>query len=104
MPYVTRQRYLPDFIDTPSKRIVEAKGRSPASDRTKMKTVRKQYPDYAITIIFQKPDAPLNKDSKTTNAMWCEQHGIQWQRLRAEPIPGIASIPRSPRKATAGAR
>lgn len=78
LPYVTRQHYLPDFIDTEGKRIVEGKGRFPAADRTKMKAIREQYPDYEITIVFQNPDAPINKGSKTTNAMWCEKHGIKW--------------------------
>lgn len=80
LPYVMKHSYLPDWIDTAKKRIVEAKGRFPASDRTKMKAVREQYPDYEIIIVFQKPDAPINKGSKTTNAMWCDRHGIKWRK------------------------
>lgn len=80
LPYVMKHTYLPDWIDTHSKRIVEAKGRFPSSDRTKMKAVREQYPDYEITIIFSNPDAPINKGSKTTNAMWCERNGIGWNK------------------------
>lgn len=80
LPYVLKHTYLPDWIDTDKKRIVEGKGRFTAADRAKMKAVREQYPDYEITMIFAKPDAPINKGSVTTNAMWCEKNGIMWQK------------------------
>ena len=78
LPYTLAHRYLPDFIDTEAKRIVEVKGRFPASDRAKMKAVRLQHPDYTIEIRFQNPNTKIAKNSKTSYAAWCEKNGIEW--------------------------
>ena len=80
LPYTLAHRYLPDFIDPVSKRIVEVKGRFPASDRAKMKAIRQQHPDYSIEIRFQEPNTKIAKNSKTTYAMWCEKNGIAWSK------------------------
>lgn len=80
LPYTVQAQYLPDWIDVEGKRIIEGKGRFPASDRKKMKAVKEQYPDYEITIVFQNAEAPINKGSKTTNAEWCDKHGIKWKQ------------------------
>lgn len=76
LPYVLECVYIPDFIDTQNKRIVEAKGRFPASDRRKMLAVKKAHPDFEYEIWFTNPDAPINKGSKTTNRSWAEKHGF----------------------------
>lgn len=81
LPYTLNHQYLPDWIDTDAKRIIEGKGRFTSADRAKMKAVRQQYPDYEITMIFAKPEAPINKGSKTTNADWCDKHGIIWRKM-----------------------
>jgi hypothetical protein len=79
-PFQVTKHYLPDFVNEIDKQIVEAKGRFTAEDRQKHKAFRQQYPEWTVTITFQNPDAPITKGSKTTNAMWCEKHGILWSR------------------------
>lgn len=80
LPYTLPHKYLPDFINEATKEIVEAKGRFPASDRTKMLAVAAQYPGYRLTIVFQNPDATINKNSSTTYGEWCTKHGISWRK------------------------
>jgi hypothetical protein len=74
--YTIEAIYVPDFIDHDAMRIVEAKGRFPASDRRKMIAVKKANPAYSYEIWFSNPDAPINKGSPTTNAAWAEKHGF----------------------------
>lgn len=76
LPYVIEHIYVPDFIDRAAKRIVEAKGRFPASDRKKMLAVKAAHPDWTYEIWFTNPDAPINKGSKATNRAWAEKHGF----------------------------
>ncbi|MDY8109123.1 endodeoxyribonuclease [Fulvimarina sp. 2208YS6-2-32] len=78
-PYTLAHTYLPDFIDVPGKRIVEAKGRFTGSDRAKMRAIRAAYPDWEIVIVFQNPAAKINKNSKTSYSDWCQRHGISWR-------------------------
>jgi hypothetical protein len=80
LPYIQSHKYLPDFLNETTMELVEAKGRFPASDRSKMLAVAKQYPAYKITIVFQKPDTPINKGSSTTYSSWCDKHGIAWRK------------------------
>lgn len=76
MPYVIAHFYVPDFVDHEAQRIIECKGRFPASDRAKMLAVKAAHPSYSYEIWFQNPDAPINKGSKTTNRAWAEKHGF----------------------------
>jgi hypothetical protein len=80
LPYTTAHYYLPDFIDTEARRIVEVKGQFPASDRAKMRAIRQQHPDYSIEIRFQNPQTKIAKNSRTTYASWCEKNGIAWSK------------------------
>lgn len=80
LPYTLAHHYLPDFIAPFGKRIVEAKGRFPASDRAKMKAIRQQYPDYEIEIRFQSPQTKIAKNSNTSYADWCDKNGIAWSK------------------------
>lgn len=80
-PFQVTRHYLPDWVNEIDKEIVEAKGRFTAEDRQKHKAFREQYPDWTVTIVFQKADAPITKGSKTTNAAWCERNGIQWRQV-----------------------
>ncbi|WP_426214321.1 endodeoxyribonuclease [Methylobacterium sp. NFXW15] len=80
LPYTLAHRYLPDFIDPVAKRIIEVKGRFPASDRAKMRAIRKQHPDYRIEIRFQNPQTKIAKNSKTSYADWCQKNGIAWSK------------------------
>lgn len=80
LPYITHHHYLPDFIDPTARRIVEVKGRFPASDRAKMRAVREQNPNWEIEIRFQNPNAKIAKNSKTSYGDWCTKHGIAWSQ------------------------
>lgn len=80
LPYTTKHKYKADFIDAAAKKIVEAKGRFPQSDRAKMLAVKKQNPDWHITIVFQNPDAKLDKRSNTSYSEWCDKQGIAWRK------------------------
>ncbi|CDZ31163.1 Hypothetical protein, partial CDS, partial [Neorhizobium galegae bv. officinalis] len=79
-PFQITRHYLPDFVDEAVKEIIEVKGRFTAEDRQKHKAFRKQYPDWTVTLAFQKPDTPINKGSKTTYADWCDANGIKWKQ------------------------
>lgn len=71
------RKYTPDFI-LPNGIIVETKGRFVASDRRKHLEIKKQHPEVDIRFVFSNANNKLNKGSKTTYAMWCEQKGFLW--------------------------
>lgn len=80
LTYTITHTYTPDFIDHDAKRIVEAKGFWRATDRTKMLTVIRHYPDYQIEMVFQNPDMKISKKSSTSYSDWCSKHGIAWRK------------------------
>lgn len=74
--------YKPDFrvLKTDgSYMYIETKGFFDYEARNKMATVREQYPDLDLRIVFQKPDKKLSK-SKTSMAYssWADKHGYEW--------------------------
>lgn len=71
------KRYVPDFI-LPNGIIIEAKGRMATSDRKKMKLVKAQHPHLDIRFVFSNSRQRISKQSKTTYADWCRQHGFQF--------------------------
>lgn len=80
LPYTKKCHYIADFADVATKSIVETKGRFPSSDRSKMLAVKKQNPDWTITMVFTNPDAKLDKGSNTTYSAWCDKNGIAWRK------------------------
>ena len=70
-------RYKPDVV-LGNNLIIEIKGYFPSEDRTKMKRVKQNNPQYDIRIVFGNPHNKIRKGSKTTYAMWAEKHGFQW--------------------------
>jgi hypothetical protein len=76
LPYTLHRRYIPDF--TSGNLFLEVKGYWPQSDRAKIKAVRLGNPDALIVMVFQRPDSPISKTSKTTYAQWCDRWGIAW--------------------------
>lgn len=82
LPYVTEHTYTPDFIDPANKTIFETKGRFPQSDRSKMRAVKQQNPEWRIIICFQNPNRTISAKSKTTYAAWCYKNGIEWQHFK----------------------
>lgn len=80
----TRHTYTPDFI-LANGVIIEVKGRWVAADRQKMVLVRKQNPDRDLRILFDRPQTPINKGSKTTYASYCDKHRIPWAKGPTPP-------------------
>lgn len=70
-------KYKPDFRITDTM-YIEAKGKFVAADRQKMLLVKEQHPNLKICILFQNAFEKIRKGSKTTYAMWCDKHGIEW--------------------------
>ncbi len=81
LSYTITHHYTPDFVDEANKQIIEAKGIFDSADRTKMLAIKRAYPDYQITIIFQNPHMKIAKKSKTTYADWCAKNNINWRTL-----------------------
>ena len=69
--------YTPDF-KLGNGVYLEIKGQFLSNDRMKHITVKDQHPDLDIRFVFDNPNKPINKGSKTTYAMWCEKHGFLW--------------------------
>lgn len=69
--------YTPDFV-LPNGIIIETKGRFDPDDRRKHLEVRKQHPELDIRFVFSRANAPINKGSATSCAMWCEKNGFLW--------------------------
>ena len=68
------RKYSPDFSiprDDGTTLIVEAKGRFPSTDRSKMRDVKKSNPSLDIRILFQKRSA---KQASIVQA-WCDKNG-----------------------------
>jgi hypothetical protein len=80
LSYKMEKKYLPDWIDTANKRIVEAKGLFTAEDRAKHKALKAQYPEWEITIVFQNAGRTITKTSKTSYSNWCNANGIKWKQ------------------------
>lgn len=80
LKYLVPQReatYTPDFV-LKNGIIVESKGIFDVEDRKKHLLIREQHPELDIRLVFSSSKAKLYKGSKTTYAIWCDQHGFQW--------------------------
>lgn len=73
----TQHKYTPDFYDPETDTYYELKGRFTARDRKKMLLVTSQH-KIRLIMVFQNPNLPINKGSKTTYGDWCTQNGIEW--------------------------
>ena len=69
--------YTPDFKIADNV-FLETKGLFQSADRTKMREVIKQNPDFIVAIVFQTPHKLLYAGAKSTYSEWCEKIGIQW--------------------------
>tara|TARA_R100000781_G_scaffold55018_1_gene35887 strand:+ start:43 stop:390 length:348 start_codon:yes stop_codon:yes gene_type:complete len=84
LPYVIEHNYIPDF--QVGSIFLECKGYFKSSDRRKMLAVQKANPELDIRFVFQAPNNKINKNSKTSYAMWAEKHGFPWCAYYAIPI------------------
>ena len=83
--YTIQHNYNPDFV-LPNHVYLEAKGYWAPADRRKILAVKKDNPDMDLRMVFQAPYNKINKNSKTTYAMWCEKHNIPWTAYHDIPI------------------
>jgi hypothetical protein len=58
--------------------MVETKGKFEPVDRAKHLFLKTQHPDLDIRFVFQRPNTPITKGSKTTYAMWCDKYGFKY--------------------------
>ena len=59
------------------KNYLEAKGYFRAEDRVKLLSVRDNYPDMDLRLVFQK-DNKVHRTSKMKYSDWAEKHGFQY--------------------------
>jgi hypothetical protein len=69
--------YTVDF-ELPNGILVETKGKFEDTDRAKHLFIKTQHPALDIRFVFQRPNTPIRKGSKTTYAMWCEKYGFKY--------------------------
>jgi hypothetical protein len=84
LPYTYEANYTPDFI-LPNGVMLECKGWFKPEDRRKMLAVIRSNPQADIRMVFQNPNNPISKGSKTTYAMWCDKHDIRWCHYQSIP-------------------
>jgi len=73
--------YTPDFIfpkKDGGKMFIEFKGYLRPKDRTKLRAIKKQYPDIDLRLVFLRANNKLTAKSKWTYAMWAEKNGFLW--------------------------
>lgn len=85
--YVLLKTYTPDFSfrDPKTKEIffIEAKGRFPGSDRTKLLEVREQNPGVDIRLLFMQ-DNWISSNKKARYSDWAKKHDFRysvWPKL-----------------------
>ena len=89
----SKHTYNPDF-KLPNGIFIETKGRFTLEDRKKHLLIKAQKPDLDIRIVFQNPNAKLNKRSKTTYGMWADKNGFKWATKQV-PIEWINEEPKT---------
>lgn len=67
-------KYTPDLLV--EGHYYEIKGHFDAEDRKKMLLLKEQ--GYQFTMVFDKPDNKIRKNSPTSYADWCDKHEIDW--------------------------
>jgi hypothetical protein len=76
--YVQKPRgYTPDVV-LPNGIALEIKGWFTPADRAKMLDVKRAFPALDLRLILASPRQKLGRQSATTQAAWCEQHGFPW--------------------------
>lgn len=75
----SRHNYTPDFQVKENKSVyLEAKGYFSAADRKKMLHIIESNPNINFKMILQNSMMKISKRSKTTYAMWCDKHNVEW--------------------------
>lgn len=74
---VTYHVYTPDVL-LDNGIVIEIKGFNKTDWRKKMLLVKEQHPLLDIRFVFQNPNLPIYKNSKTTYCQWAEKNGFKW--------------------------
>ncbi len=85
LSYTIEHNYTPDFV-LPNYVYLETKGYWDPADRRKVLAVKRDNPDVDLRMVFQAPYNTISKKSKTTYAMWCEEHDIPWTSFHNIPL------------------
>lgn len=76
-------KYYPDWCV--GDMILETKGLWDQQDREKIVHVLAQNPGIDLRMVFENPNLPIYKGSKTTYAGWCDKKGIKWGTMADVP-------------------
>jgi hypothetical protein len=98
--YITpaqKHTYTPDF-NLENGVTIEVKGRWLPADRQKIALVLRQNPDLDLRLLFDNPNSPISKGSKTSYSAWCDKQGIPWAKGPKVPEAWLAKdAKRTPR-------
>ena len=75
--YVIDHTYNPDWTVSDTV-FLETKGIFDFDDRRKTLAIKQQHPDITVALVFQNSKAKIYKGSKTSYALWCDNHNIIW--------------------------
>jgi hypothetical protein len=85
LPWVPpKKKYTPDFMlpkKDGSKLFIEFKGYLRPRDKTKMRMIKKQYPDMDIRIVFMNSKRAQYSGAKTNYGDWANNNKYQWHNL-----------------------
>ena len=76
-------KYYPDWVV--GDMILETKGLWDQKDREKILHILEQHPNIDLRMVFENPNLPIYKGSKTTYGAWCDKHGIIWGTMSDVP-------------------
>jgi len=88
VPYTIQATYTPDLV-MPNGLVVELKGLLTVEDRRKLISVKQQYPEVNIALLFQNCDTRLTPRAKTTYAEWAIKNGFMFANGVRIPEPWL---------------
>lgn len=85
MEYIINRNYVPDFVNTKRKILIEAKGFFRQGDDKKYASIKRCYPDWRMIFVFSDPKKKARKSSiarkdgsHLTMAEWAVQNDWEW--------------------------
>lgn len=77
IPYTTHRKYKPDFVHTPTGKLIECKGFFRQGDTLKYKAIR-DCSDKELIFVLSDPFKKVRKGAKITMAQWCDKEGFKY--------------------------
>ena len=77
IPYITKRKYKPDFVHTPTGKLIECKGFFRQGDTLKYKAIR-DCSDKELIFVLSDPFKKVRKGAKITMAQWCDKEGFKY--------------------------